>query len=71
MQISSASLLAAQQARSQTSARPAQAKSADEFEPLLFAAKTDTPKPAAATAQPSASSVTPFTRPGSQIDIKI
>lgn len=75
MQISSASLLAAQQARSQTPAQPraAQAKPAatDGFEPLVFAAKTDTPPSKfVATAQPSANPA-PFARPGSQLDIKI
>jgi hypothetical protein len=68
MQISSASLLAAQQARTQTPVQPSKPAAADEFEPLLFAAKTEAPKTAAATAQPPAA---PFTRPGSQLDIKI
>ncbi len=76
MQISTASLLTAQQARPQTPVqpRPAQAKpaGADEFEPLFFATKADasTPKTAAATVSPQASAA-PFARPGSQLDIKI
>ena len=73
MQISSASLIAAQQARTQPQPRAAQAKpaAADEFEPLVFAAKTETSAPkSAAPAQPQANPA-PFARPGSQIDIKI
>jgi hypothetical protein len=75
MQISSASLLAAQQARTQTPVPPraAQAKpvGADEFEPLLFAAKPDvSAAKTTAAGQPQANPA-PFTRPGSQLDIKI
>ena len=76
MQISSASLLAAQQARTQTPAqpRPTQAKPSDgtEFEPLVFAAKTQASATnvSAAISQPS-SNPAPFARPGSQLDIKI
>lgn len=80
MQISSASLLAAQQARTPTPVQPRaaqtqQAGAADEFEPLLFAAKpgtssTQTAKPAAPQAQQQANPA-PFARPGSQLDIKI
>ena len=73
MQISSASLLAAQQARIQTppQSRAAQATSASEFEPLVFVAKTAASAPKLAPgAQPPASPV-PFARPGSQIDIKV
>jgi hypothetical protein len=75
MQISSASLLTAQQARTQTPVQPRAAQSqpagADEFEPLLFAAKPGTSAPkATATVQPQARPA-PFARPGSQLDIKI
>lgn len=76
MQISAASLLAAQQARTQTPVQPraAQAKpsEANEFEPLVFAAKTEAPtaKPASAAITPQ-TNTTPFARPGSQLDIKI
>lgn len=76
MQISSASLLAAQQARTQAPVQPraAQAKPSDsnEFEPLVFAAKAEAPaaKVTAAISQPSANPA-PFARPGSQLDIKI
>jgi hypothetical protein len=72
MQISTASLLAAQQVKTQTQ-RPAQpaaasaAKSAG-FEALNFAPAA-TAKPAAQPAQTSAPAA--FVRPGSQIDIKI
>jgi hypothetical protein len=76
MQISSASLLTAQQARTQTPVQPrapqTQPAGADEFEPLLFATKPNVsvPKAAAATVQPQASAAL-FARPGSQLDIKI
>ena len=75
MQISSASLLAAQQARTQTPVpRATQAKPSDgtEFEPLVFAAKAQTPAAnvRAAAPQPAANPA-PFARPGSQLDIKI
>lgn len=68
MQISSASLLAAQQARTSTTPQRAQAKpqADDLFEPLFGKAESN---PSAATAQ--AAVPMPFTRPGSQIDIRI
>lgn len=76
MQISSASLLAAQQARTQTPVQPraAQAKPSDssEFEPLVFAAKAETPAAKlSAVAPQQTASPAPFARPGSQLDIKI
>jgi hypothetical protein len=75
MQISSASLLAAQQARTQQAAaqpRAAASQTAmpeDSFEPLLFSAKPDAvpAKPAVPNAAPQAT----YMRPGSQIDIKV
>jgi hypothetical protein len=76
MQISAASLLAAQQARSQTPVQPraAQAKpsAGDAFEPLVFAAKAEMPaaKPTS-TAMVPQTDAAPFARPGSQLDIKI
>jgi hypothetical protein len=76
MQISSASLLAAQQARTQTPVQPraAQAKPSEssEFEPLVFAAKAQTPAVNLGAAAPQqAANPMPFARPGSQLDIKI
>ena len=76
MQISSASLLAAQQARTQTQVQPrpahTQPAGSEAFEPLLFASKpaAQAAKPAVAQAQPQANPA-PFARPGSQLDIKI
>ena len=77
MQMSTASLLTAQQARTQTPAQPraAQAKPADPdgFEEMLFGTK-----PAASAIVSNATntpaqlkSTAPFARPGSQLDIKI
>jgi hypothetical protein len=73
MQINSASLLAAQQARTQTAMpqqRTAAAKTqADElFEPLFGKSEVK-----AASSSPSTPNAAPakFTRPGSQIDIRV
>jgi hypothetical protein len=74
MQISSASLLAAQQARIpvQPRAPQAQPSAGNEFEPLMFAAKTEAPAaPPIKVAAPAQPNPAPFARPGSQIDIKI
>ncbi len=74
MQISTASLLAAQQARSQAPVQPraVQAKP-DGFEELLFAKAPASPgaPPDAAVAPSKPKAAAPFARPGSQIDIKI
>jgi hypothetical protein len=72
MQISSASLLTAQQVPAQPRAVQAKAPGAEEFEPLLFAAKADAPavKPDAALV-PRQANPGPISRPGSQIDIKV
>ena len=69
MQINSASLLAAQQARPQTAPQKAAAKPQvdDLFEPLFGNAETKT----AAAAQTPSESAVPFARPGSKIDIRI
>lgn len=71
MQINSASLLAAQQARSQTAPQSAAAKPLGEdlFEPLLFGKPDAKPAPAAAPTHGSAP--VKFARPGSQIDIRV
>ena len=68
MQISSASLLAAQQARTPAAPQraPASPQADDLFEPLF--GKTEAKAPAA-TAQ--AAPPAPFARPGSKIDIRI
>jgi hypothetical protein len=76
MQISSASLLAAQQARTQTPVQPraaqVQPSAGSEFEPLLFAAKTEAATaPSTKAATSAQANPAPFARPGSQIDIKI
>ncbi|HEY8949844.1 MAG TPA: hypothetical protein VIM56_13235 [Rhizomicrobium sp.] len=70
MQINSASLLAAQQARMQASPQRTAVKPAgdDLFEPLFGKAET---KAAPAAASTQAASPQPFARPGSQIDIRI
>jgi hypothetical protein len=76
MQISSASLLAAQQARTQPPAQPrasaAKPSESEGFEPLLFAAKPDVnaSKPNSASLQSQATPAS-FTRPGAQIDLKV
>ncbi|MBS0273589.1 MAG: hypothetical protein JSR55_04135 [Proteobacteria bacterium] len=71
MQISSASLLAAQQARPQSTPQRAQPKPAgdDLFEPL-FGKVEESKAPASATSTQSAAPA-PYARPGSQIDIRI
>ena len=68
MQINSASLLAAQQARPQASPHRAQSKpSADDlFEPLFGKAEETKAAAPAQSASPA-----PYARPGSQIDIRI
>jgi hypothetical protein len=74
MQISSSSLIAAQQARTQTPAQPrAEAKPApaNEFEALLFASKPPSPAPSTANVMAQPRPAAPFARPGSQVDIKI
>ena len=71
MQINSASLLAAQQARPQATPQRAQPKpSADDlFEPLFGKAEETT---TAAPSSPALSAApTSYMRPGSQIDIRI
>ena len=70
MQINSASLLAAQQARAQAAAPRAPATpSEDPFEPLFVKAE---PKPSApTTASAQANPATLLARPGSQIDIRV
>jgi hypothetical protein len=71
MQINSASLLAAQQARPQATPQRAQPKpsSDDLFEPLF--GKAEETKTAAASAPPQSAAPAPYARPGSQIDIRI
>jgi len=71
MQISSASLLAAQQARPQAAPQRAQPKPSgdDLFEPLF--GKAEEPKTAASTPSTQSTAPTPYARPGSQIDIRI
>ncbi len=79
MQISTASLLAAQQARVQsqpqvqraTAPKPPQTAVFEpaSFEPMAFAAKPDAKPAAPPSAQPNAQA--PFVRPGSQVDIRI
>ncbi|HEY7977040.1 MAG TPA: hypothetical protein VID67_02520 [Rhizomicrobium sp.] len=71
MQINSASLLAAQQARPAVPLQRAQPKPSgdDLFEPLFGKAEETKAAAPSASAQPAAP--TPYTRPGSQIDIRI
>lgn len=72
MQINSASLLAAQQARPQATSQKAQPKPSgddDLFEPL-FGKAAETKAAAPATSAQSAAPA-PYARPGSQIDIRI
>lgn len=71
MQINSASLLAAQQARPQAaSQRPQPKPSGDDlFEPLF--GKAEETKTAASSAPAQSAASTPYARPGSQIDIRI
>ncbi|HSC60370.1 MAG TPA: hypothetical protein VLC29_04005 [Rhizomicrobium sp.] len=68
MQINSASLLAAQQARPQATPQRAQPSGDDLFEPLFGKAET---KAAPAAISTQTASPAPFARPGSQIDIRI
>ena len=81
MQISTSSLLAAQQARTPAQPRAPQAAQTQDakealFEPMLFGSKSEAPLSVAsaltaAPATPSAATTAPFARPGSQIDIKV
>jgi len=70
MQINSASLLAAQQARPQTAPQraPQKVQGEDLFEPLFG---TQDPKAAAATTSRQDSAPAQFARPGSQLDIRV
>lgn len=72
MQISSASVLAAQQARAQAAPPRAAAKSsADElFEPLFGKAEDKASAPQPSQEQKSSPAAV-FARPGSQIDIRV
>jgi len=71
MQINTASLLAAQQARPQAAPQRAQPKPSgdDLFEPLF--GKAEETKTAASAASPQSAAPTPYARLGSQIDIRI
>jgi hypothetical protein len=80
MQISTASLLTAQQTRPTTPVQPrtqqaqaaaTQAAKESLFEPMLFGTKPEAASPAStpATAQPA--QMQAYARPGSQIDIKV
>jgi hypothetical protein len=71
MQINSANLLAAQQARPQAAPQRAQPKSSgdDLFEPLF--GKAEEAKTGAPSAPAQSASPAPYARPGSQIDIRI
>ena len=71
MQINSASLLAAQQARAQAAPQKAAPKPQgdDLFEPLFGKAETKAAPAVASSTQPTAPAS--FARPGSQIDIRI
>ena len=71
MQINSASLLAAQQARPQASPQRAQPKPSgdDLFEPLF--GKAEETKAAAPSTAAQSAAPTAYARPGSQIDIRI
>jgi hypothetical protein len=68
MQIHSASLLAAQQARSPAAPQrtPAKAQAEDLFEPLFGKPETKAAAPQTQDASPAS-----FARPGSQIDIRV
>lgn len=71
MQINSASLLAAQQARPQATPQRAQPKPSgdDLFEPLF--GKAEKAKAAAPSTSAQSAAPTAYARPGSQIDIRI
>jgi hypothetical protein len=71
MQINSASLLAAQQARPQAVPQRVEPKPSgdDLFEPLF--GKAEESKTAASSTRTQSAVPTPYARPGSQIDIRI